>query len=180
MNQIRWGLIFIIFFNIEVGCFRPADCCYICLMCKPVAQAVKCCADKWSIFSAKKTSNVILTISTSIMVIFLNTVNCFIEKLWYLFCQMAMLISRLYYYLVHFIAFLDTLRNISRMNFVKQPINRTSSCRILWGFPQRSYFVLQESPGRPLSDSCSRNPHWRQCKPIATLNARGLSVNKRH
>ena len=40
--------------------------------------------------------------------------------LWYTFCQLAMLISRLYYYLVHFIAFLDTLRNISRMNFVKQ------------------------------------------------------------
>ena len=36
------------------------------------------------------------------------------------FCQLAMLISHLYYYLVHFVAFLDTLRNISRMNFVKQ------------------------------------------------------------
>ena len=33
---------------------------------------------------------------------------------------LAMRIARLYYYLVHFIAFLDTLRNISRMNFVKQ------------------------------------------------------------
>ena len=40
--------------------------------------------------------------------------------LWYLFCQLAMLISRLYYYIVHFIAFLDTLRNISCMNFIKQ------------------------------------------------------------
>ena len=45
---------------------------------------------------------------------------CHQSILWYLFCQLAMLISRLYYYLVHFIAFLDTLHNISRMNFVKQ------------------------------------------------------------
>ena len=45
---------------------------------------------------------------------------CHQSILWYLFCQLAMLISRLYYYIVHFIAFLDTLRNISRMNFVKQ------------------------------------------------------------
>ena len=44
----------------------------------------------------------------------------------------------------------------------------------------RTYLVLQESPGRPLLDSFSRNPHWHQCKPIAVLNARGLSVNKRH
>ena len=33
---------------------------------------------------------------------------------------LAMLISRLHYYLVHFIAFLDTLRNISRVNFIKR------------------------------------------------------------
>ena len=38
----------------------------------------------------------------------------------HLFCQLAMLISRLYYYSVHFIAFLDTLRNIACLNFVKQ------------------------------------------------------------
>ena len=36
------------------------------------------------------------------------------------FFPLAMFISRLYYYLVHFIAFLDTLRYISRMNFVKE------------------------------------------------------------
>ena len=34
---------------------------------------------------------------------------CHQSILWYLFCQLAMLVSRLYYYLVHFIAFLDTL-----------------------------------------------------------------------
>ena len=46
---------------------------------------------------------------------------CHQSILWYLFCQLAMLIFRLYYYyLVHFITFLDTLRNISSMNFVKQ------------------------------------------------------------
>ena len=45
---------------------------------------------------------------------------CHQSILWYLFCQLAMLISRWYYYLVHFIAFLDTLHNISRMNFVRQ------------------------------------------------------------
>jgi len=36
------------------------------------------------------------------------------------FFQLAMLISHLYYYLVHFVAYLQTLRNISRINFVKQ------------------------------------------------------------
>ena len=108
---------------------------------------------------------------------------CHQSILWYLFCQLAMLISRLYYYLVHLIAFLDTLRNISRMNFVKQ--NRKIALVHVAFFgvslnAWRTYLVLHESPGRPLSDSCSRNPHWRQCKPIAALNARGLSVNKRH
>ena len=39
---------------------------------------------------------------------------CHQSILSYLFCQLAMLISRLYYYLVH------TLCNISRMNFVKE------------------------------------------------------------
>ena len=41
-------------------------------------------------------------------------------KYTYLFCQLAMLISHLSYYLVHFIAFLQTLRNISHMKFIKQ------------------------------------------------------------
>ena len=40
-------------------------------------------------------------------------------------------ISHLYYYLVYFVTFLERLRNISLMNLVKQPINRTCLCRIL-------------------------------------------------
>ena len=47
-----------------------------------------------------------------------------------------MLISHLYYYLLYFIAVLETLRNISCMNFVKQLITCTCSSRILRGFPQ--------------------------------------------
>ena len=78
---------------------------------------------------------------------------CHQSILWYLFCQLAMLISRLYYYLVHFIAFLDRLRNISSMNFVKtEPINRTSSCRILWGFPQRMVDLFGAT-GKPWTPS---------------------------
>ena len=52
----------------------------------------------------------------------ISTILTFFTKVYFgiFFGQLAMLISRLYYYLVHFIAFLDTLRNISRMNFVKQ------------------------------------------------------------
>ena len=108
---------------------------------------------------------------------------CHQSILWYLFCQLAMLISRLYYYLVHFIAFLDTLRNISRMNFVKQ--NREIALVHVAFFgvslnPWRTYLVLQESPWCPLLDSCCGNSHWRQCKPIAAFNARGLSVTRRH
>ena len=39
-----------IFFNIGVGHFRPPDRYYIRLWRKTPARAVKCCADKWSIF----------------------------------------------------------------------------------------------------------------------------------
>ena len=50
------------------------------------------------------------------------------------FQWLEMLISHLYY----FVAFLQTLCNISRMNFFKpEPINCTCSSRILRGFPQR-------------------------------------------
>ena len=49
-----------------------------------------------------------------------------------------MLISRLYYYIVLFIAFLDTLDTHFTHEFRKtEPINRTSSYRTIWGFPQR-------------------------------------------
>ena len=44
-----------------------------------------------------------------------------------------MLISRLYYYLVHFIAFLDTLRNMLKFRKT-EPINRTSYLAF-FGFP---------------------------------------------
>ena len=78
MNQIRLELILKIFFNVEVGHFRLPNRSYIRLRQKPVVRAVKCCADEWLIFLDQKASKVILTISTSIIVIFLNTVSCFV------------------------------------------------------------------------------------------------------
>ena len=46
---------------------------------------------------------------------------CYKNIVQYLFCQLAMLIFHLYYYLVYFIAFLERLRNsyVSHMNFIK-------------------------------------------------------------
>ena len=60
------------------------------------------------------------------------------------FYQLAMRISNLYYYLVHFVTFLKKLCNISSMNF----INHTCSSRILRGFP-RCVMDISGTTGKP-------------------------------
>ena len=78
----------------------------------------------------------------------------------------------LYYYLVHLVAFLKTLRNISRMNFIKtEPINCTCLSHILRGFPQCMADIFGTT-GKPRTFSfgfVSSKPHRRQLEPIVAL-----------